>query len=105
MVISTAMIQVVSWAGAPMQQLSKQNSEGENGEKLVKGSDCSSCHAVDRQVVGPAYNEVAKRYAGQPGVVEKLSQKIRAGGSGTWGAVPMTPHPDFTDAQLKQIVT
>jgi cytochrome c len=83
----------------------KANSGSSAGETLVKGSDCASCHAVDHKVVGPAFMDVAKRYAGQPGTIAKLSQKIRAGGSGTWGAVPMTPHPDFTDAQLKQIVT
>jgi cytochrome c len=49
--------------------------------------------------------DVAKRYAGQLGIVETLSHKIRTGGSGTWGTVAMTPHPNFTDAQLKEIVT
>ena len=66
---------------------------GQDAPKLIQASDCSSCHAVDRQVVGPAYSEVAKRYAGQTDAVDKLSAKIRDGGGG------MTPHPDFTDAQ------
>jgi cytochrome c len=71
---------------------------------LLKSSDCSACHAVNRKVVGPAYNEVAKRYKGQAGAVEKLAAKIKSGGSGHWGSVPMTPHTAFTDAQLKQMV-
>jgi cytochrome c len=70
----------------------------QDGEKLIKASDCSSCHAVDREVVGPAYSAVAKRYAGQPDAPEKLAAKIRDGGSG------MTPHPDLTDAQRKEMV-
>jgi cytochrome c len=70
----------------------------QDGEKLIKDSDCSSCHAVDRQVVGPAYSAVAKRYAGQTDAVEKLAAKIREGGSG------MTPHPDLTDAQRSDMV-
>jgi cytochrome c len=69
-----------------------------DGEKLIQASDCSSCHAVDREVVGPAYREVAKRYAGQNDAVSKLAAKIRDGGGG------MTPHPDLTDAQRRQMV-
>jgi cytochrome c len=69
----------------------------DNAEKLIKASDCSSCHAVDRLLVGPAYTAVAKRYAGQTDAVEKLAAKIRDGGSG------MTPHSDLTDAQRREI--
>lgn len=68
----------------------------QDGEKLIKDSDCSSCHALDRQVVGPAYSAVAKQYAGQsdaPSIIGKLAAKIRDGGGG------MTPHPDLTEAQ------
>ena len=69
----------------------------QDGEKLIKDSDCSSCHAVDRQVVGPAYTAIAKSHAGQADAVEKLAAKIRDGGGG------MTPHPDLTDAQRTTI--
>ncbi len=68
----------------------------QDGEKLIKESDCSSCHAVDRQVVGPAYTAIAKSHAGQTDAadtIDKLAAKIRDGGGG------MTPHPDLTDAQ------
>ena len=70
---------------------------GQDAPKLIQASDCSSCHALDRQVVGPAYTEVAKRYNGQADAVDKLSAKIRDGGGG------MTPHPDLTDAQRSEI--
>jgi cytochrome c len=70
---------------------------GQDAPKLIQTSDCSSCHAVDRQVVGPAYSEIAKRYAGQDGAADKLTAKIRDGGGG------MTPHPDLTDAQRTEI--
>jgi cytochrome c len=74
---------------------------GQDAQKLIQASDCSSCHAVDRQVVGPAYNEVAKRYAAQSGApsekIDKLSAKIRDGGGG------MTPHPGLSDAQRTEI--
>src|SRR5512135_1602051 len=70
---------------------------GQDAPKLIQASDCTSCHAVDHQVVGPAYSEVAKRYAGQADAVDKLSGKIRDGGGG------MTPHPDLSDAQRTEI--
>lgn len=66
-------------------------------EKLIKASDCSSCHAVDHQVVGPAYSDMARRYAGQADAAAKLSAKIRDGGGG------MTPHADMPDAQRADI--
>jgi cytochrome c len=71
---------------------------GQDGQKLIQASDCSSCHAQDRQVVGPAYSEIAKRYAGQADAANKLAAKIRDGGGG------MTPHPDLTDAQRAEMV-
>jgi cytochrome c len=93
-------IQASSWAGAVLPGGSPQN-----GERLTEGSDCSSCHAGDRKVVGPAYHEIAKKYAGQqPDVAERLARRIRDGGSGNWGDVAMPPHPDLTDAQLREIV-
>jgi cytochrome c len=100
---TAAIIQVVCWAGvaASPEQKSSQRATGEN---LIKASHCSACHAVNRKVVGPAYRDVAKRYRGQAGAAEKLVAKIRLGGSGNWGTVPMAPHPDLTDAQLKEMV-
>ena len=70
----------------------------QDGEKLIKDSDCSSCHAVDHQVVGPAYTAIAKSHAAQSDAVEKLAAKIRDGGGG------MTPHPDLTEAQRTAMV-
>ena len=75
------------------------------GEKLVNESDCSSCHAANRQSVGPSYAAIARRYAGQANAIGKLTAKVRKGGSGTWGDVAMTPHPDLTDAQARQMLT
>ena len=76
-----------------------QNSSGGDGEKLIQSSDCSSCHAADHQVVGPAYSDIARRYAGKSDAVETLAAKVRDGGNG------MTPHPDLTQAQRRTIVT
>jgi cytochrome c len=75
-----------------------QNPGPNDAEKLIQAGDCSSCHAVDHEVVGPAYSAVAKRYAGQTDAAAKLAGKIRDGGNG------MPPHPDLTEAQRRQMV-
>ena len=77
----------------------------QNGEKLISGGDCSGCHALDSQVVGPSWKAIAKRYGSQAGSTAKLAARIREGGSGNWGNVAMTPHPDLTDAQSRQMVS
>ena len=56
---------------------------------LATSKNCMACHAVDKKVVGPAYKEVAAKYAGQKDAVDKLAAKIMKGGSGVWGPVPM----------------
>jgi cytochrome c len=91
-------------AGISLLMAAAANSQAPDGEKLVKAGDCSGCHAVDSQVVGPAYNAIAKRYRGQADAVEKLAARIRAGGSGKWGSVAMTPHADLSDAQSREMV-
>jgi cytochrome c len=80
------------------------NGAGDGAEKLIKNSDCASCHAVDRQLVGPSYSAIAQRYAGQAGVEDSLVKKIKDGGAGAWGKVPMNPHSDLNDAKLKAMV-
>ena len=70
---------------------------GQDVQKLIQASDCSSCHAIDHQVVGPTYSDIAKRYAGQADAPVKLAAKIRDGGGG------MTAHPDMPDAQRTEI--
>src|SRR5690348_16650135 len=75
------------------------------GEKLATENDCSSCRAANRQSVGPSYAAIAKRYAGQANAISKLTVKVQKGGSGSWGDVAMTPHPDLTEAQAKLMLS
>lgn len=72
---------------------------------LMAKAGCAACHKVDGKSVGPAYKEVAKKYAGKD-VVATLSAKVRKGGAGAWGPVPMAPTgPDkISDADLKELV-
>jgi cytochrome c len=73
-------------------------------EALAKKKNCMACHSIEKKVVGPAYKDVAKKYAGQD-VVGKLAAKVKAGGSGVWGAIPMPANPQVNDAEAKQLVT
>jgi cytochrome c551/c552 len=73
-------------------------------QKLLNARACSGCHALDRRVVGPSFREVAAKYAGAPGAAERLAAKIRDGGQGAWGAVPMPANPGLSDADLKTLV-
>jgi cytochrome c len=71
---------------------------------LATKKNCMACHAVDKKLVGPAYKEVAAKYAGQKDAVDKLVQKVLKGGSGVWGPVPMPPNAQVSDAEAKQLV-
>jgi len=75
------------------------------GEDLIKKSGCSACHANDKKVVGPAYKDVAAKYKGDKAAPAKLMEKVKKGGSGVWGPVPMPPNPNVSDADLKTIIT
>ena len=73
-------------------------------QSIIKGSDCAACHALDMKLVGPSYKDVAKKYKGDAGAVAMLVKKVKAGGSGNWGAIPMTPHPNLKDDDVKTVV-
>lgn len=70
---------------------------------LAKKSNCMSCHAVDKKVVGPSYQDVAKKYAGKNAEAE-LVAKVKAGGKGVWGQIPMPPNPQVKDEDAKTLV-
>ncbi|PYS17360.1 MAG: cytochrome C [Acidobacteria bacterium] len=103
-ILTIQTIDVVSWPAKARQAPAEGKSEAANTEKLLADGDCRSCHAPDRKVVGPSYSDIARRYAAQADAVAKLARSIRQGGSGNWGNVSMTPHPDLKDEQLAQIV-
>ncbi|MBI3283601.1 MAG: c-type cytochrome [Burkholderiales bacterium] len=71
---------------------------------LAKAKNCMACHSVDNKVVGPAYKEVAKKYAGDKTAENKLVQKVMKGGSGTWGAIPMPANPQVSEAEAHTLV-
>lgn len=73
---------------------------------LATASGCMACHQIEMKVVGPAYKDVAAKYKGDDGALERLVAKVKAGGSGVWGPVPMPPNsPQVSDENIRAIVT
>ena len=75
-----------------------------NAEALAKANGCMACHTVDTKLVGPSYKEVAAKYKGNKDAEALLMKKVKDGGSGVWGPIPMPPHPAISDADLKTLV-
>ena len=71
--------------------------------KLATEKNCMACHAVDKKLVGPAYKDVAAKYAGQKDAVDKLAVKIMKGGAGVWGPVPMPANTQVNEAEAKKL--
>ena len=90
-VAGLALCSIATWAGTPDEAMTK--------------AGCMACHAKDKKIVGPAFKDVAAKYKGQD-VTAKLIEKVRKGGSGTFGPVPMAPNPPdkISDADLKAAI-
>lgn len=74
--------------------------------ELAKKSGCLACHSVEKKIVGPAWKDVATKYQGNAEMKGKLIAKVKAGGKGTWGEVPMPPYaPRVSDADIETLVT
>jgi cytochrome c len=103
---STSSAQICSGTGAQQVCASASSINQDDAKKLVamagtKG--CLACHAVDKQVVGPAWIDVAKKYAGKPNAVAELTKAIKNGNQGIWGAVPMPAQTNLSDADAKKL--
>jgi cytochrome c551/c552 len=75
------------------------------GEAMMQKDGCSACHAVDKKVLGPAYQDVAAKYRGDAGALARLTQKVKMGGTGVWGQIPMPPNSQVSDADIKALVS
>jgi len=71
--------------------------------ELAQQKTCMACHSIDRKVVGPAYKDVAAKYAGQKDAAAMLAEKIVKGGVGVWGPVPMPANPKVSAAEARQL--
>lgn len=73
-------------------------------EALMTKVGCIACHAVDKKVIGPAYKEVSAKYKGDKDAATKLAAKVKAGGAGVWGQIPMPPNERVAEADIKTLV-
>ena len=80
------------------------NPDYTKGLALVAGSDCLTCHKTSEKNIGPAYKEVAAKYENTEENVKMLAEKVIKGGSGVWGAVPMTPHPQISQEDAEAMI-
>jgi cytochrome c len=91
LVASLALVSAAAWSATP--------------DEVMTKAGCTACHGKDKKIVGPAYKDVAAKYKGQD-VTVKLMEKVRKGGSGVYGPVPMPPNPadKISDADLKAVI-
>jgi cytochrome c len=100
--ITTNAGQTTTQPAKPAQETSNA-ADIKKGEALYSKLDCFACHKLDIKVVGPAYKDVAKKYANTPANINYLADKIIKGGSGVWGQIPMAPHPTLSIADAKAL--
>ncbi len=93
----------VTVAEKPVQTPAK-SVDTKQGEVLISKSDCFACHKIEEKLLGPSYKDVANKYANTKANVDYLINKIKVGGSGVWGAVPMSPHPALSDDDARAMV-
>ena len=82
-----------------------ENADIKKGELLISKSDCFACHKIQDKLLGPSYKDVANKYENTKANLDYLVNKVKTGGSGVWGAVPMSPHPALADDDARAMIT
>ena len=96
LVAALAIAGIAGFAAAP--------ASAQSADDLLKKHACLSCHAVDKKLVGPSYKDVAAKYRGQKDAEKILAEKIKKGGQGVWGPIPMPPNASVPDGDLNAMV-
>ncbi|RZF31217.1 c-type cytochrome [Paraburkholderia sp. UYCP14C] len=78
--------------------------EAPRGQQVAAANACMGCHAVDRKLVGPSFQQIAAKYKGDAQAPAKLARKVKDGGSGVWGMIPMPAHQSMNDADIRAVV-
>ena len=100
-----ALIMTVAAAGALMLAGQAGAADAKAAEALAQKSGCLACHSIDKKVIGPSYKDIAAKYKGDKGAEAKLIAKVKNGGSGVWGPIPMPANsPHVKDADIKTMV-
>ena len=98
---------LIAFAAAALLAAGTANAALDNAaaEAMMKKDGCAACHAIDKKLVGPAYVDVAAKYKGDKDAVAKLTKKVKEGGSGVWGQIPMPPNSATPTADITDLVT
>ncbi|WP_250522797.1 MULTISPECIES: c-type cytochrome [unclassified Caballeronia] len=83
----------------------EQTVSSANAMAIARSNACMGCHAIDRKLVGPSFQQVAEKYKGDPQASTMLEKKVKNGGAGVWGSIPMPSHPKMNDADIKTVVS
>ena len=97
-------IALIAAAAAALVTTGAHAADAKAAEALAKTSGCLACHTTDKKLVGPSYKEIADRYRKDKGAEALLIKKVKEGGKGVWGDIPMTPNAHVKDADIKTIV-
>jgi|SRR6476659_4693158 len=76
----------------------------DKGLELIGSNDCTTCHAIKEKKIGPAYLDVSKKYEASEAIVDTLVNKVIHGGTGVWGNIPMTAHPNLSREDAKEMI-
>jgi len=100
-----ALLLTIAAAGSLLVAAQANAADAAAAQALAQKSGCLACHSVDKKVLGPAFKDVAAKYKGDKTAEAKLIEKVKKGGSGTWGPMPMPPNsPQVKDADIKTVV-
>ena len=100
-----ALLLAIAAAGSMLVAAQANAVDAKAAEALAQKSGCLACHSIDKKVLGPAYKEVAAKYKGDKTAEAKLVAKVKAGGSGVWGPMPMPANsPQVKDADITTVV-
>ncbi|RDU98559.1 cytochrome C [Trinickia dinghuensis] len=97
-VAGSVAVLVAGWSGAVLA------ASAPAGYEIAKQNACLGCHTLDRKLVGPGFREISAKYKGDGGAQATLEKKVRDGGSGVWGVIPMPSHPRMSDADIHTVV-
>lgn len=96
---------ILTIAAAAALMLASQANAADTAETLAQKNGCLACHSIDKKVLGPSYKDVAAKYKGDKTAEAKLISKVKMGGSGVWGPIPMPAHnQQVKDADIKTII-
>jgi cytochrome c len=97
-------VTLLTTATAAMLATGVHAADAKAGDALTKASGCLACHAVDKKLIGPSYKDVADRYRNDKGAEAMLVKKVKEGGKGVWGDIPMAPNAHVKDEDIKTMV-